>query len=366
MHGPVANDRELSAWCCSVAVAAEPRVQTARISFELYTDQDAGVDAAQRWYQVFTDLGVANLRIRGAEAGDEIGIHERGKRDAPTYRVTGQIATGNVLVLPGGKFTPRDSVRLKQWLKSLAEQGVDGVTGKPARFGLTEAQYHEVEEDLKRPVGFSTLDLPAAEAVAKIAGGLRHGVEIAPAARADLAKRQVGENLAGLSAGTALAVILQPAGLVFAPERGRMAKTTHYRIGPLAAGHEVWPPGCGERQARPGSRPRLVQVCPRRDRRDTRGGSDRGDSEAAGDSVFVGPLRARIASERSGSSRGQAGDQEASLRGNPAEDSLSGKAAKRAARGRRRQAVLVDHDAAAGDARPEIAGLPWPLATGGS
>src|SRR5580692_2624925 len=105
----------------SVAMAAEPRVRPARISVELFTDKGFGVDAAQRWYQVLTELGVANLRIRGAEAGDEIGIQPGGKRESPTYQVMGRITANNVLVLPGGKFTPRDSTRLKQWLNDLAE-----------------------------------------------------------------------------------------------------------------------------------------------------------------------------------------------------------------------------------------------------
>ncbi|HEX4142485.1 MAG TPA: hypothetical protein VHY91_02960 [Pirellulales bacterium] len=225
-----------------VAAAAEPRVQPAHISLELFSDQDAGVDSAQRWYQVFTDLGVANLRIRGAEAGDEVAVHEEKKRDAPTYHVTGRITANNVLLLPGGKFTPRDSARLKQWLKNLAEQGADGVTGKPARFGLSELQFQDVQEDLKQPVGFSTVDLPADEAVTKIAGGLRHKLEIAPAARADLAKRHVTENLGGLSAGTALAVILRPAGLAFAPERVA-GKVIQYRVGAPAADQDSWPVG---------------------------------------------------------------------------------------------------------------------------
>jgi hypothetical protein len=95
---------------------------------------------------------------------------------------------------------------------------------------------------LQRPVDFSTLDLPADEAVAKIAAGLRHGIEIAPAARQALAKRHVAENLAGLSTGTALAAILRPAGLVFAPERLE-GNVTRYRIGVPAAGHDTWPIG---------------------------------------------------------------------------------------------------------------------------
>jgi len=224
-----------------VAMAAEQK-RPARISIELFTDQGFGVDAAQRWYQVFTELGVDNLRIRGAEPGDEIGIHEVPKRDAPTYQVTGRITASNALELPGGKFTLRDSSRLKVWLKNLADQGIDGVTGKPARFGFSEVQFAEVQEDLKRPVGFATVDLPADEAVAKIATGLRHAVEIAPAARVALAKRQVAENLSELSAGTALAMILRPAGLVFAPERLE-GKVLHYRVALPAAGHDTWPVG---------------------------------------------------------------------------------------------------------------------------
>ncbi len=147
-----------------------------------------------------------------------------------------------MLVLPGGKFTARDSAGLKQWLKNLTEQGADGVTGKPARFGLTELQMDEVQEDLKRPIGFSTRGMPADEAVAKIAGGLRHGVEIAPAAREALAKRHVAEDLTGFSTGTALAIILRPAGLVFAPQRSD-GKAIHYQIGAPTAGHDPWPVG---------------------------------------------------------------------------------------------------------------------------
>jgi hypothetical protein len=224
-----------------IAMAAEPHARSARISIELFTDQSFGVDAAQRWYQVFTELGVDNLRIRGGEAGDEIGIQKGGKPNSPAFQVTGRITAANVVELPGGKFSLRDATGLKLWLKNLAEQGIDGVTGKPARFGLSEIQYTEVQEDLTRPVAFSTLDMPADEAADKIAGSLRHKFEIAPAARQALAKRHVAENLSGLSAGTALALVLRPAGLVFAPERS--GNVTQYRASLLAAGHDHWPVG---------------------------------------------------------------------------------------------------------------------------
>ena len=224
-----------------VSMAAEPQARQARISVELSSDQGIGVDT-QRWYQIFTDLGVDNLRIRGAESGDEVGIQERGKRESPTYAVTGRIAAGNVLLLPGGKFTPRDSAGLKQWLKNLTEQGVDGVTGKPARFGLTEVQLREVEEDLKQPIGFSTLDLPADKAVAKITALLRHEVAMAPgAARVPgqaARRREPGGILGRHRAGDDPA----PGRADLCAERPE-GKSTQYRIGPPTAGHDAWPPG---------------------------------------------------------------------------------------------------------------------------
>ena len=218
-------------WCCCASPWRPNRAtRPARISLELFTDQGFGVDAAQRWYQVFTDLGVANLRIRGGEAGDEIGIHKA--RQARRSDLSGDgpdHGRATCCWLPGGKFTPRDSARLKQWLKNLAEQGRrrsdrqagtfrtdrTPVAGSPRRSETARRLFHA---RICRPTRPS----------AKIAAGLRHPIDIASGARDALAKRHVAENLEGLSAGTALAVILRPAGLVFVPER-IAGKRLHYR-----------------------------------------------------------------------------------------------------------------------------------------
>jgi hypothetical protein len=225
-----------------VAVAAQPRERAARVSLELFTDTGFGVDDSHRWYQLLTQLGVANLQIRGETPGDEIGVHTVGKRDAPTYEVIGRLTANNVLQLPGGKFTLSDSVRLKQWLKNLSEEGTDGIIGQRERFGLTAVQLQEVQEDLKRPVGFPTAGLPTTEVLAKIVGGLRHQVDMATGSSEALAKRKVAEDLQTISSGTALAVILRPAGLVLTPEH-ESGKTTRLRIGAPVAGREAWPAG---------------------------------------------------------------------------------------------------------------------------
>ncbi len=236
--------RQITVWAAVllVAMAAEPRAQPVRISLELFTDDGFGVDDSHRWYELITRLGVANLQIRGAAPGDEIGVHEGGKRDAKTYVVIGRITANNVLQLPGGKFTLQESARLKQWLKNLSEQGPDGVLSQKGRFGLTPVQLQDVQTDLRRPIGFSTKDLPAGELVARITGGLDHKIEMSAAAREALAKRKVVDDLQGISTGTALAVILRPAGLVLVPERPE-GKTIHYRIEAPLPSREAWPPG---------------------------------------------------------------------------------------------------------------------------
>jgi hypothetical protein len=238
------RSRQIMAWLAvlMVAMAAEPRAQPVRISLELFTDDGFGVDDSHRWYELLTGLGVANLQIRGAAPGDEIGVHEGGKRDAKSYAVTGRITASNVLQLPGGKFTLQDSARLKNWLKNLSEQGPDGVVSQKGRFGLTPVQLQAVQSDLRRPIGFATKDLSSGELVARIAGGLDHKIEMSAAAHEALAKRKVADDLQGISTGTAVAVILRPAGLVLVPERPE-GKTVQYRVEAPLPGREAWPPG---------------------------------------------------------------------------------------------------------------------------
>jgi hypothetical protein len=230
-----------------VAGAAQPQGR-AKISLELFTESGFGVEDSHRWYQLFNDLGVANVQIRGRASGDAIGIQETPRREGHAYQVMGRITAKNVLELPGGKFTLHDSVPLKQWLKNLTEQGPDGIVGQRERFGLTAVQLQEVQDDLKRPIDFSTKDLPAAELVAKIGSGLAHPLNMTPAAHEALAKRKFADELKRLSSGTALAIVLRAADLALTPERLE-SKGVSYRVTPPATGREAWPLGRSSEKA---------------------------------------------------------------------------------------------------------------------
>jgi len=220
-------------------VAAAPKP---RIAFELVTKSGLPLAASQQWYKALSDLGIAGLQIHPAGAGDEMGISQRGSQAAPEYKVVGILSADNVLHLPGGKFKIGETGRLKKWLDNLGDGGADAVTAQRLAFGFTQRQLDEVKGDLKKPVGFSTKEIPSGQAVAKIGRALKHSLQIDDAAKRALAGVQVSEALDDLSSGTALAVILRPCGLVFEPER-LAGGDVRYRIHKAEAGRDAWPVG---------------------------------------------------------------------------------------------------------------------------
>jgi hypothetical protein len=145
--------------------------------------------------------------------------------------------------LPGGRFSVRDLKGLRTWLSELKVEGPEGVLEPRSALGLTQRRLREVLVDLEQPVGFATKDRPADDVVKRIGAGLEHPVVLAEGAERELAldDARTRDELKGLSAGTALAATLRPAGLVLRPRR--VAGRTEYHIGPPAEGEKGWPIG---------------------------------------------------------------------------------------------------------------------------
>jgi hypothetical protein len=103
-------------------------------------------------------------------------------------------------------------------LKTLQEEGIDGVTAERGIFGLTEEQFTEVFDELSEEVGLSTANRAPREVVDAMADRLSHRLVIDRALleRLDAAEPFEGE-LKDLSRGTALAIALRQAGLEFRP-----------------------------------------------------------------------------------------------------------------------------------------------------
>lgn len=221
-----------------------PLCAAGRVELELVTDSNFPATSQQQWYKLLTELKVDNLRIRKAISGDKAEIVVAGTASSPVYRVTGILRSSNELVVPGGRFSPRDRGRLADWLAKLREEGPERVqSGDKLPFGLTPSQFVAVNADLSRKVDFSTKDMQVHQAVARIAGSLQLPLSVDKSAAENLQRAEpIREELQGISSGTALAYLLRSAGLVLEP-RLDARKQPVCAITKGASNRTPWPVG---------------------------------------------------------------------------------------------------------------------------
>ncbi len=220
----------------SIAQAALP------IDLEVAAEQEAPFGAMQEWGRVLAEMDLARVRLRGARGDDKPGIETTGEGAAAHYNVTGLLTRGDVLVLPGGKFSQSDRARLKQFFQELptraAEAGVEH-----GAFGLPIPQLKELLEDLETAVEQSTKGQRPEAVVAAITAQIKTPVGINPTARAVLRDaKPMDVEFKGMASGTALAAVLRAANLGLLPEHAT-GKAVALRVAPLAADEESWPVG---------------------------------------------------------------------------------------------------------------------------
>ncbi len=208
-----------------------------RVSMEIAAESGLPIDAAQRWSQALANLGIDGVRIRAASPSDAPAITKQGAG----FQVVGVLGSDNVLYVPGGKFKMNDAGAMKQWLARLRDGGAEGVTQSRSAFGLLPSQLEQVTNDLKRPVVAVSPNASIRDAVQQIAATLSIPLQVDASSRDALDRVKVADDVNGLSGGTALAILLRPAGLAFAPERddGKI----QYRVRKTARGEQFWPIG---------------------------------------------------------------------------------------------------------------------------
>lgn len=236
---------------------AAPAAAQTRVEVEIAnTGGPATALEVQNWAKLLNQLRVDRLTIRQSQAGDKPKIESSGG-DRTTYRVVAVLTERNELLLPGGRFTLRDSAGLEIWLKKLRQDGPAGSAKPKLPFGLSEAQLAHVMEDLSSPVNFSTANMDRADVLGKIAGKLSSQVAQPRQAAAALAEAgAVSEELQGMSAGTVLACILRPAGLGLAPKPVDKSKL-QYEV--VSLREETWPVGFYDEDKELKLMPEMVQ-----------------------------------------------------------------------------------------------------------
>jgi hypothetical protein len=221
------------------------------VELELATEQGVQITAPRQWLQLLTGIGIENVRIRGARANDKPLAENRGDAQHPRYHVVGILTANDRLRLPGGEFADSDRQRLADYFTRLAADGAESMTAERGRFGLTKAEYTAAHADLAQPLGFATQG-QSLRAVLDRAQG-KFSLPLVPDAAANRiieAAAPVKDDVSGLSAGTALAIVLRSTGLALRPDKS-VGEPLALRIVPAGSVEDVWPIGW-EAKASPG------------------------------------------------------------------------------------------------------------------
>ena len=192
----------------------------------------------QQWNQALAAAGVQDFRLRSGQAGEKPSIEVGGTEQMPFYKVTAVLGTGDVLVVPGGKFRRTECKKLAAWLDDLAKRGPPDKREKISAFGLTASQLEKVNSDLSKAVGFSTKGMTRSEAVNKIGGQLGLSLKVEGTLGDD---DKIEEELSGFSSGTALACILRPIGFCMVPQAD--GETLSHLVKKAQLDKEIWPVG---------------------------------------------------------------------------------------------------------------------------
>lgn len=215
----------ISTWmCAAVTNAAAP------IDVELATQQGLQITAPREWLQLFASIGMNNVRIRGAQAGDKPLATNRGTAERPRYYVLGILTARDQLQLPGGTFGRGDRARIKDYFDRLAADGSESLTAPRGRYGLTEQELAAVFADLAQPIDFETKGRVPRAVIDRLQGKL--ALKFAVDAEADAvlrAAKPFGDELRGVSAGSGIAMLLRNYGLVLRLEKLR-GRPVAYRV----------------------------------------------------------------------------------------------------------------------------------------
>jgi len=188
------------------------------VEMELITGGNFAAREAHDWIKTLAELGIRDVRIRGAQGREKPEIRNVGSEDRPRYKVVGILERGGQMYLPGGKFSQRDAAKLKTYIQNLQADGIEGVTAPRSAFGLTPSQLSELNEALSAPITVKTKGAELGEIVQNIVSRLTIDVYLPRSSMAALDEADpFGDEMQGLSAGTALAAVLRPAGLIAVP-----------------------------------------------------------------------------------------------------------------------------------------------------
>lgn len=223
---------------------ANPAVKTL-VEFEILMPKlGDGLDA-QRWGPVFEQIGVS-VRFRQAILDDEPVVDEQMRGTWRMVNVVGQMDLNGTLHFPEKSFTMTESKKLADWVDDLKTYGAQGSPdGKPV-WGLSEAQFTAVYDALSTPIAAQVggLELPDVFQALRLPADypLKLQETAEDRLRNPASAHPLREEVAGLSLGTGLAIVLADYGLGFRPLRDARGNI-ELAVEPLLEITDPWPIG---------------------------------------------------------------------------------------------------------------------------
>jgi hypothetical protein len=210
---------------------------------EIATERGLQITAPHEWLQLLTEMGIDNVRIRGARTGEQPKLTNVGTEDRPRYHALGILNAREELLLPGGTFRAGDRRGLADYFRRLSDEGPEGMTAPRGRFGLTEKQLAAVYADLAQPIEFETAGQPITAVIERLQTKFQVPVVVDPQAdRALRAAKPIADDAKGLTAGTGLAILLRGEGLALRPEKPQ-GNPLAIRVVPVDSEGDTWPVG---------------------------------------------------------------------------------------------------------------------------
>ncbi|HMO12889.1 MAG TPA: hypothetical protein PKD64_03680 [Pirellulaceae bacterium] len=191
-----------------------------RVELEILIGNEVGIDQRQAWVELLGQAGADAVRMRSAGGSDEIRVTSTPMGDRELCKLVGQLTARNQLVLPGGTFSQRDVAAIRALIQRIRDDGARVALSEKKAFGLTAEQLVGLHRELALGYNETTKGVAVAEIVEKIRRQVTLPLELTADARRALAEPYLIEDeLFGLSAGTVLAAVLRPVGLVAVPQR---------------------------------------------------------------------------------------------------------------------------------------------------
>ena len=230
------------------------------IELTLLSDSQSSSLDHQQWMQAMSEVGADHVRIRTAvRPRPEVTEGESGGQ--VIVQVKAVIDRGRIK-FPGKSFARSDASGVRDFLTRLRDDGMKTTLAKKKAFGLTSEQLVAVHRQLATAIDSQTQGANTSSLVAQLLDALPMSYEISKAAQTRLnGQDEVAVKLNGVSAGTALSILLRRHGLVFHPQPKR-GGGVELRVVRKEDTKEFWPPGWPVEAAPVNAFPKLFRRIP--------------------------------------------------------------------------------------------------------